>query len=55
MDSLPEDTNCSPASQTEWDRIAATRHFKDLMATKRIFIVPAESKRSKREALDVNR
>jgi len=28
-------------SITQWDRIAASRQFKDLMATKRIFIVPA--------------
>jgi len=28
-------------TQTEWDRIAATQQFKDLMATKKIFIVPA--------------
>ena len=29
------------ASNTEWDKIAATQQFKDLMATKKIFIVPA--------------
>jgi uncharacterized membrane protein (DUF485 family) len=29
------------ATTTEWDRIAATQQFKDLMATKKIFIVPA--------------
>lgn len=28
-------------SQTEWDRIAASREFQDLMATKKIFIIPA--------------
>ena len=28
------------ASQTTWDNIAATTEFKDLMATKRVFIVP---------------
>ena len=28
-------------SSTQWDRIAASRQFKDLMATKKIFIVPA--------------
>jgi uncharacterized membrane protein (DUF485 family) len=28
-------------SQTEWDRLANTQEFKDLMATKRMFIVPA--------------
>jgi uncharacterized membrane protein (DUF485 family) len=29
------------ASQSTWDTIAESREFKDLMATKRIFIVPA--------------
>lgn len=29
------------ASKTEWDRIAATQQFKDLMANKRVFIIPA--------------
>jgi uncharacterized membrane protein (DUF485 family) len=29
------------AHQSEWDRIAETREFKDLMATKKVFIVPA--------------
>jgi|SRR5690348_9188641 len=29
------------ATQTEWDRIAATKPFQDLMATKKVFIVPA--------------
>jgi uncharacterized membrane protein (DUF485 family) len=28
-------------TKTEWDTIAATQSFKDLMATKKIFIVPA--------------
>src|SRR5438067_7459373 len=28
-------------SQSEWDRIAASQEFKDLMATKKTFIVPA--------------
>jgi uncharacterized membrane protein (DUF485 family) len=28
-------------SQSEWDRIAASQQFRDLMATKKIFIVPA--------------
>lgn len=28
-------------SQAVWDRIAASREFQDLMATKRLFIVPA--------------
>ena len=29
------------AQQSEWDRIAETKEFKDLMATKKVFIVPA--------------
>jgi uncharacterized membrane protein (DUF485 family) len=29
------------ADKTEWDRIADTQEFKDLMATKKVFIVPA--------------
>ena len=29
------------AQQSEWDRIAETQQFKDLMATKKVFIVPA--------------
>jgi uncharacterized membrane protein (DUF485 family) len=28
-------------SLTQWDRIANSRKFKDLMATKKIFIIPA--------------
>jgi uncharacterized membrane protein (DUF485 family) len=28
-------------TQSEWDRIANSKQFKDLMATKRIFIIPA--------------
>jgi uncharacterized membrane protein (DUF485 family) len=29
------------ADKTEWDRIASTKEFQDLMATKKIFVVPA--------------
>lgn len=29
------------ASQSTWDKIAESREFKDLMATKKIFIIPA--------------
>ena len=29
------------AGQTKWDRVAESPEFKDLMATKKIFIVPA--------------
>src|SRR5581483_9487238 len=28
-------------TQIEWDRIAASKQFKDLMATKKMFIIPA--------------
>jgi uncharacterized membrane protein (DUF485 family) len=28
-------------SQSEWDKIAASQPFQDLMATKKVFIVPA--------------
>jgi len=41
----PTNTSAPPrrfeASQTEWDRIAATKEFRDLMATKKVFIIPA--------------
>jgi uncharacterized membrane protein (DUF485 family) len=33
--------NPNESSQSTWDQIAESRQFKDLMATKRIFIVPA--------------
>ena len=29
------------ADSSEWDRVAGTQEFKDLMATKKVFIVPA--------------
>jgi uncharacterized membrane protein (DUF485 family) len=29
------------ADKTEWDRIAETQEFRDLMATKKVFIIPA--------------
>jgi uncharacterized membrane protein (DUF485 family) len=38
---MADDVKRYEATKTEWDRIAATRQFKDLMATKKIFIVPA--------------
>jgi uncharacterized membrane protein (DUF485 family) len=31
----------NPKPSTDWDRIAASSEFKDLMATKKVFIVPA--------------
>lgn len=42
MDSArPAESGRFEAQQSEWDRIAETREFKDLMATKKVFIVPA--------------
>lgn len=41
MNALPHEMQRYEASQTEWDRVAASKEFKDLMATKKIFIVPA--------------
>ncbi len=38
---MPEAIKRYETTKTEWDRIAATQQFKDLMATKKIFIVPA--------------
>jgi hypothetical protein len=41
MDASPKPTERYQASQTKWDRLAASKPFKDLMATKKIFILPA--------------
>lgn len=41
MNALPQQLQRYEASQTEWDRVADTKEFKDLMATKKIFIIPA--------------
>ena len=42
MDSArPVEIGRFEAQQSEWDRIAETGEFKDLMATKKVFIVPA--------------
>jgi uncharacterized membrane protein (DUF485 family) len=41
---MPEIANAVKAeeeSQSVWDRVAASREFRDLMSTKKIFIVPA--------------
>jgi len=38
---MPEPIRRFETSKTEWDRIAATQEFQDLMATKKVFIVPA--------------
>jgi uncharacterized membrane protein (DUF485 family) len=39
--SVPSQIVRYETSQTEWDRLANTQEFKDLMATKRTFVVPA--------------
>jgi uncharacterized membrane protein (DUF485 family) len=41
MNPLPPDLQRYEATQTEWDRVAASKEFKDLMATKKVFIIPA--------------
>jgi uncharacterized membrane protein (DUF485 family) len=41
MDATQKPDERYQASQNEWDRVAASKPFKDLMATKKIFIVPA--------------
>ena len=41
MDATQKPDERYQASQNEWDRLAASKPFKDLMATKKIFIVPA--------------
>lgn len=38
---MTESAKRTPVSQSDWDRIAASQKFKDLMATKKMFIVPA--------------
>jgi len=37
---MPHDPDSEPQG-TVWDRVAASPEFKDLMATKKVFIVPA--------------
>jgi uncharacterized membrane protein (DUF485 family) len=41
MSALPQELRRYEASQSTWDKIADSQEFKDLMATKKIFIVPA--------------
>lgn len=41
MNVLPQELQGHEPGQTEWDRVAASKEFRDLMATKKIFIVPA--------------
>src|SRR5215471_14309679 len=38
---MTEAARSAQAGPTEWDRIASSRKFQDLMATKKMFIVPA--------------
>jgi uncharacterized membrane protein (DUF485 family) len=38
---MSESAGCYQADKTEWDRIAETQAFKDLMAVKKSFIIPA--------------
>ena len=38
---MAEAVKSHSTSNTQWDKIAATQQFQDLMATKKIFIVPA--------------
>jgi uncharacterized membrane protein (DUF485 family) len=38
---MPDATKLDQNDQTVWDRVAASREFRDLMATKKVFIVPA--------------
>jgi len=38
---MPLEVKTQPSPATEWDRVANSSQFKDLMATKKVFIVPA--------------
>ncbi|HTR25181.1 MAG TPA: DUF485 domain-containing protein [Terriglobales bacterium] len=38
---MPQTIQREAAAQPEWDKIAESQNFKDLMATKKMFIVPA--------------
>ena len=40
MNVLPQQQRYE-ADQIEWDRVAASKEFNDLMATKNVFIIPA--------------
>jgi len=39
--SVPDTKNPEQNGQTIWDRVAESREFRDLMATKKVFIIPA--------------
>jgi uncharacterized membrane protein (DUF485 family) len=38
---MPEATKPDENGQSVWDRVAASREFRELMAAKKIFIIPA--------------
>lgn len=38
---MPDPKKPDPDGQSMWDRVAESREFRDLMATKKIFIIPA--------------
>jgi uncharacterized membrane protein (DUF485 family) len=38
---MPPDPSARDTSATDWDRIAESPEFKDLMSTKKMFIIPA--------------
>lgn len=38
---MPEISKPNPTDCSAWDRVAESQLFKDLMATKRVFIIPA--------------
>jgi uncharacterized membrane protein (DUF485 family) len=41
MNNKAEDVPLQPSHQSQWDRIAASEQFKDLLQIKKMFIVPA--------------
>ena len=38
---MPDETKSDQNEKTMWDRVAESKEFRDLMATKKIFIIPA--------------
>jgi uncharacterized membrane protein (DUF485 family) len=38
---MPQEVKAQTPSTTDWDRVAASPEFRDLMATKKTFIIPA--------------
>ena len=38
---MPDEKKSDPNGQSMWDRVAESHEFRDLMATKKIFIIPA--------------